>query len=83
MGFHRATSIVTGTRVVNSVGICTTKASNPSRYLRMLSKFMTTEASQGGVIALRTTIITQQHDIVNLFQGTACRQILWGDSLWT
>jgi len=48
-----------------------------------LSKFITTEASQGGVIALTTTKITRQHDIVSFPQGTACRQILWSDGEWT
>jgi len=48
-----------------------------------LSKFITTEASQGGVIALTTTKITRQHDIFSFSQGTACRQILWSDGLWT
>ena len=40
-----------------------------------LSKFITTEVSQGGVIALMTTKITRQHDIVTFSesQGTACR----------
>ena len=41
-----------------------------------LSKFVTTEASQGGVIALTTTKITRQHDIVSFSQATACKQIL-------
>jgi len=44
-----------------------------------LSKFITTEASKGGVIALTTTKITRQHDIVSFSQATACRQILWSD----
>ena len=48
-----------------------------------LSKFITTEASQGGVIALTTTNITRQHDIVNFSQGTACGQILLSDGPWT
>jgi len=48
-----------------------------------LSKFITTEASQGGVIALTTTKITRQHDIFNFSQATACRQILWSDGPWT
>jgi len=48
-----------------------------------LSKFITTEASQGGVIALTTTEITRQHDIISSFQATACRQILWSDGPWT
>jgi len=43
---------------------------------RPLLKFITTEASQGGVIALTTTKITRQHDIVSFSQATACRQIL-------
>jgi len=38
-----------------------------------LSKFITTEASQGGVIALSTTKITRQHDTVSFSQATACR----------
>ena len=42
-----------------------------------LLKFITTEASQGGVIALTTTKITRQHDIVSFSQATARRQILW------
>jgi len=46
-----------------------------------LSKFITTEASQGGMIAL-TTKITQQHDIVSFSEGTACRQILWSGGPW-
>jgi len=48
-----------------------------------LSKFITTEASQGGVIALTTIKITPQHDIVSFSQATACRQILWSDGPWT
>jgi len=48
-----------------------------------LSKFITTEASQGGVIALTTTKITRQHDIVCFSQATACKQILWSDAPWT
>ena len=48
-----------------------------------LSKFITTEAIQGGVIALTTTKITRQHDIVSFSQATACRQILWSDDPWT
>jgi len=48
-----------------------------------LSKFITTEAIQGGVIALTTTKITRQHDIVSFSQATACRQILWSDGPWT
>jgi len=48
-----------------------------------LLKFITTEASQGGVIALTTTKITRQHDIVSFSQATACRQILWSDGPWT
>jgi len=47
-----------------------------------LSKFITTEASQGGVIALTTTRITRQHDIVSFSQAPACRQI-WSDGSWT
>jgi len=46
-------------------------------------KFITTEASQRGVIALTTTEITRQHDIVSFSQATACRQILWSDGPWT
>jgi len=37
-----------------------------------LSKFITTEASHGGLIALTTTTITRQHDIVSFFQRSAC-----------
>jgi len=48
-----------------------------------LSKFITTVASQGGVIALTNTKITRQHDIVGFSQATACRQILWSDGPWT
>jgi len=50
-----------------------------------LLKFITTEASQGGVIALTTTKITRQHDIVSFSQATACRQIqvFWRDGPWT
>jgi len=44
-----------------------------------LSKFITTEASQGGVIAPTTKKITRQHDIISFSQATACRQILWRD----
>ena len=47
-----------------------------------LSKFITTEASQGGVIALTTTKITRHHDIVSFSQATAFRQILWSDGPW-
>jgi len=46
-------------------------------------KSITTEASQGGVIALPTTKITRQHDMVSFSQATACRQILWSDGPWT
>jgi len=48
-----------------------------------LSKFITTEASKGGVIALTTTQITRQHDIVSFSQAMACKQILWSDGPWT
>ena len=48
-----------------------------------LLKFITTEASQGGVIALTTTKITRQHDTVSFSQATAFRQILWSDGPWT
>ena len=48
-----------------------------------LSKFITTEAIQGGVIALKTSKITRQHDKVSFCQETACRQILWSDGPWT
>jgi len=48
-----------------------------------LLKFITTEAGQEGVIALTTTEITRQHDIVSFSQATACRQILWNDGPWT
>jgi len=47
-----------------------------------LLKFITTEASQGGVIALTTTKITRQHEIVSFSQATAYRQILWSDGPW-
>jgi len=46
-------------------------------------KFITTEASQRGVIAPTSTKITRQHDIVSFCQATACRQILWSDGPWT
>jgi len=42
-----------------------------------LLKFITTEVSQGGVLALTTTKNTRQHDIVSFSQATARRQILW------
>ena len=48
-----------------------------------LLKFITTAASQGDVIALTTTKITRQHDIISFSQATACRQILLSDGLWT
>ena len=48
-----------------------------------LSKFISTEASHGGVIALVIKKITRQHDIVSFPQATACRQILWSDGPWT
>ena len=84
MGFHRAASIKASTRVANGVGIGAIKASRRSRCpLCPLLKFITTEASQGGVIALTTTNITQQHDFVSFSQATACRQILWSDGPWT
>jgi len=35
------------------------------------------------MIALTTTKITRQHDIVSFSQGAACRQILWSDGPWT
>ena len=38
-----------------------------------LSKLSTTEASQGGVITLTTTKITQQHDTVSFSRRTASR----------
>jgi len=38
-----------------------------------LLQFITTEASQEGVIALTTAKITRQHDIVSFSQTTACR----------
>ena len=34
------------------------------------------------MIALMTTTITRQHDIVTFPQDTACRQILWSDGQW-
>jgi len=46
-------------------------------------KFITTEVSQGVVIALTTTRISRQHDILSFSQATACRQILWSDGPWT
>jgi len=48
-----------------------------------LSKFITTEASQGGGIARTTPKITRQHDIVSFPQGMACRQILLSNGSWT
>ena len=48
-----------------------------------LLKFITAEARQGGVIALTTTKITRQHDIVSFPQAPACRQILRSDGPWT
>jgi len=36
-----------------------------------------------GVIALTTTKITRQHDIVSFSQGTACKQIFWSNGPWT
>ena len=48
-----------------------------------LSKFITTEASQGGVIAHTTIKFTRQHDIVSFSLAPACRQILWSDDPWT
>jgi len=48
-----------------------------------LLKFITTQASQRGVIALTTTRITRQQDIISFSQATACRQILWSDGPWT
>jgi len=84
MGFHRAASIEAGTRVANGVGIGATKASKRSRCPLMPPlKFITTKASQGGVIALTTTQFTRQHNIVRVSQGAACRQILWSDGPWT
>jgi len=38
------------------------------------SSSLTTEASQGGMIALTTIKIIQQHDIVSFAQAMACRQ---------
>ena len=52
-------------------------------FLRPFTKFITTEASQGGVIALTTAKITRQHDIFSVSEGTTCGQILWSDSPWT
>ena len=46
-----------------------------------LLKFITREASQGGMIALTNTKITRQYDIVSFSQAMACRQILWSDGL--
>jgi len=78
MSFHMATSIEASTRVANGVGIGAPKRQDahdaPSRPL---SKFITTEASQGGVIALTTAKITRQHD--SFSQATACRS----DGPWT
>jgi len=48
-----------------------------------LLKFITTKASKGGVIALTTTKITRQHDMVSFSQAPAYRQILWSDDPWT
>ena len=47
-----------------------------------LLKFITTELSQGGAIALETTKIIRQYDLVSNSQATACRQILWSEGLW-
>jgi len=41
-----------------------------------LLKYITTEASQGGVIALTTTKITRQHDIVSFSQATPVGRFL-------
>ena len=48
-----------------------------------LSKFITTEESQGGVIALTSTKITRQYDIVRFSQAAVCRQILSSGGAWT
>ena len=81
MGFHRETSNEAGTRATKGVGIGATRASKLAHDAPAcpLSKFITTEANQGGVIALTTIKITRQHDIVSFSQATACRQILRSD----
>jgi len=69
VGFDRATSIEAGTGVANGVGILQPKRQNAHDAPSCpLSKFITTEASQGGVIALPTTKITRQHDIVSFLK---------------
>ena len=79
-GIHRAASMEASTRVANGVGMVQPKRQDAHDVPSCpLSKFITTEASQGGVIALTTTQITRQHDIVSFSQATACRQILWSD----
>jgi len=84
MGFHRATSIEASTRVANSLELAQPKRQDAHDAPSCpLSKFITTEVNQGGVIALTTTKITRQHDIVSFSQAMACRQILWTDGPWT
>ena len=84
MGFHRAMSIEASTRVANGVGIGATKASRRSRCPLMLTlKVYHYRGKPRSVIALTTTKITRQLDIVSISQATACRQILWSDGPWT
>jgi len=48
----------------------------PPNAHSLIRKCITTEASQGGVIALTTTKITRQHDIISFSQWKGCRQII-------
>jgi len=83
MGFHRATSNKKGKegQTVWELAQSNRQDAHDAPSCPLL-KFINT-ASQGGVIALTTTRITRQHDIVSFSQATACRQILWSDGPWT
>jgi urease accessory protein UreF len=59
------TGIEAGTRVANGVRMQPKRQNAHDAPSCPLSKFITTEASQGGVITLTTTKITRQHDIVS------------------
>jgi len=76
MGFDSATSIEASTRAQLKRQDAHDTPACP------LSKFITTEASQGSVIALATAKITRQRDIVSFSQAFACTQILWSDGPW-
>jgi len=84
MGFHRATNVEAVIEWQTVLELAQPKRQDAHDAPSFpLSKFITTEASQGGVIALTTTKITRQQDIVSFSQAPAGRQILWSDGPWT